>query len=141
MFGDYFVSIKVRLNSDLSHYMPGLTCGLEGYTLGNTFKGDTYNAVVNVYFENYGSASIVLDKLDIIDEEYLAFLKKREKEFFAQLKTADNIVKKVGPQGGFKKLSLTCFLGELSFYDKKQAQKIETALQELGKEIKEEIIR
>ncbi len=56
MFGDYMVSIKVRLNSDLSYYFPGLTCGLVGYTLGNAYKSDTYTAVIDVYFEEYGVA-------------------------------------------------------------------------------------
>lgn len=60
MFGNYMVSIKVRLNSDLSYYFPGLTCGIVGYTLGNAYKSDTYTAVIDVYFEEYGVATVVL---------------------------------------------------------------------------------
>lgn len=141
MFGDYLVSIKVRLNSDLSYYFPGLTCGLEGYTIGNPFKGDTYDAVITVYFENYGMASIVTDRLEIIDEEYLAFLEIREKQFLSQLENASHIVKKVGPKGGFKSLTFTCSLGNLTFTDREKARKIETAFKEFGKDIEEVVIK
>lgn len=140
MFGNYMVSIKVRLNSDLSYYFPGLTCGIVGYTLGNAYKSDTYTAVIDVYFEEYGVATVVLDKLDIIDEEYLAFLKKKEKEFLKQLESAHTIEKKIGPKGGFKNLRFICSLGELSFYEKSKAERIEKVLKELGKEIKEVVI-
>ncbi len=140
MFGEFLVPIKVRLNSDLSYYFPGLTSGLEGYTLGNAFKSDTYTAVINVYFEGYGAATVVLDKLEIIDEEYLTFLKKREEAFLKSLKDVKEIVKKVGPKGGFKELKFVSSFGNVAIYEKKDADKIEAALIKLGKEIKKEII-
>ena len=81
MFQNYFVRIKVKLNTDLSHYRSGLTYGLEGYTIGNAYQSDTYNAVIDVYFKDIGTVSVVLDKLDIIDDEYIKFLEKRKKSF------------------------------------------------------------
>ncbi len=140
MFGEFLTPIKVRLNADLSYYFPGLTSGLEGYTMGNAFKSDTYTAVINVYFDGYGVATVVLDRLDIIDEEYLDFLKRREETFLKSLKDAKEIVKKVGPKGGFKELKLFSSFGKITISNKKEADKIERALKELKKEIKIEII-
>ena len=140
MFGEFLVPIKVRLNADLSYYFPGLTSGLEGYTMGNAFKSDTYTAVINVYFKGYGVATVVLDRLDIIDEEYLDFLKRREETFLKSLKDAKEIVKKVGPKGGFKELELFSSFGKITISDKKEADKTERALKQLEKEIKIEIV-
>lgn len=140
MFQDYLVRIKVRLNSDLSHYRPGLVMGLEGYTFGNPYQSDTYDAVINVEFENYGSASIVIDKLDIIDEEYLEFLKKRENDFLDSLKDATNIKKYIGPRGGFKRLEFNLKKEQFRFCDRNTSSKIEEHLRKLSKDIKEEVI-
>lgn len=140
MFQNYLVRIKVKLNSDLTHYMSSLEAGLVGYTMGNAYKDDTYTAVIDVSFENGTTASITLDKLDIIDEDYLNFLKNKEEEFLNSLTSATNIVKRVRPRGGFKKLTFEYDLGSLTFYDRESASKVIEKLEELGKEIKEEIV-
>jgi len=141
MFQDYFVRIKVRLNSDLNHYINGLVCGLEGYTLGNAYKDDTYTAVIDVYFEKIDCiVPVVLDKLDIIDEEYLSFLKERENKCLEELKNATDIIKYVGPRGGFKKLSFTLGKEKLNFIDRTKALKIEKQLVLFDKSIENKII-
>lgn len=137
MFQDYLIRIKVKLNSDLTHYLPRLTKDLVGYTMGNAYKSDTYTAVVDVSFENGMTASITLDKLTIIDEEYLAFLEKREQKFLDSLTTATNIIKKVGPRGGFKSLTFKYDFGKLEIYNRSQAEKIINKFEKLKKEIKE----
>ena len=141
MFQDYFVRIKVRLNTDLNRYMNGLSCGLEGYTLGNVYKENTYEPVINVYFEKINMvASITLDNLDIIDKDYLAFLTKREKECLNEFSEATNIVKYVGPRGGFKRLTLTLKNEKMNFNNRTEASKIEKILLKFNKSIEEKII-
>lgn len=141
MFQDYFVRIKVKLNSDLDHYRFGLSCGLIGYTLGNPYKDDTYTAVIQVYFEEIDAIiPVVLDKLDIIDDEYLKFLKKRESQCLKSLKNATDIIKYVGPRGGFKKLSFTLGKERLVFTERTMALKIEKQLNQFQKTIKMETI-
>lgn len=140
MFQNYLIRIKVELNSDLTHYLSKLTQGLIGYTIGNAYKSDTYTAVIDVSFENGVTAPITLDKLTIIDEEYLTFLEKRERKFLDSLANATNIIKKVGPKGGFKKLTFKYDFGEMDIYNRSQAEKIINEFEKLKKEIKEVII-
>lgn len=140
MFQNYFVRIKVKLNTDLSHYRSGLTYGLEGYTIGNAYQSDTYNAVIDVYFKDIGTVSVVLDKLDIIDDEYIKFLEKKEEKFLNSLKKSKDIIKYVGPKGGFKHLDFTLDKEIFSIYDRSRGLKIESHLEKLNKTIKEEVI-
>ncbi len=141
MFQDYFIRIKVKLNSNLEHYKEGLVCGLEGYTIGNAYKDETYTAVIDVYFEKIDCLiAIVLDKLVIIDKEYLSFLEKKEMECFEKLKDATNIIKYVGPRGGFKKLSFTLGKENVNLTGRDIALKVEQQLIQFHKTIENEII-
>jgi len=140
MFGDFIVPIRVRLKCDLTHYCEGLTAGLLGYTYGNVLKGDSYTSVIYVHFDNGVSASIVLDKLEIIDEEYISFLKKREKQFLKSLENASDILKEVSSTGKFKELSFTCEFGAITIHDKTKALRVEEKLKKLKKKIQEKEI-
>lgn len=97
--------VKVRLKKDLTKYKQGLTAGSEGVTCGN--YGDWSRSSDLFTMVDFGiiRLDVVIDQLDIIDENYLAELDEIRKKKFEEYKTATNIVKRVGPRGGFKSLS------------------------------------
>jgi hypothetical protein len=98
--------IRVRLTVDLTRYHPRLVPGVEGYTVGEYgmwSRGSDH--FVGVAFPGIGTFDILRESLDIIDEAYLAEAARREAERWEALKSAKNVVKGVGPRGGFRYLS------------------------------------
>lgn len=100
--------IKVRLKVDLTEYLPGLVIGTEGITIGtNGMWSCVSDRFVGVYFPGKGSLDVLWRSLEIIDKEYLKEVKENEARFLKDLKSASNVVKVVGPRGGFRYISYT----------------------------------
>ncbi len=101
-------NIKVRLKTDLTRYNPKLVIGVEGVTVGQTgmwSRGS--DRFIGVNFPEIGTFDILWEGLEIIDQEYLAKMKKQKDEEAEALKTATDVVKYVGPNGGFQCLRYT----------------------------------
>ncbi|TXK80671.1 hypothetical protein [Paenibacillus sp. N3.4] len=97
--------IKVKLKVDLTQYLKGLVAGTEGFTIGNYGIWSRGNDnFTGVHFPDVGSLDVLWSSLEIIDEEYLEEAEKRRKQKLEEYKTARDIVKYVGPRGGFKGL-------------------------------------
>jgi hypothetical protein len=99
-------SIKVRLTAELTRYSPGLVIGAMGQTAA--FGGiwsPASDRFVAVTFPGIGTYDILWESLEIIDAEYLAEAANRKKERNNALRSARNVVRTVGPRGGFKYLS------------------------------------
>ncbi len=99
--------VKVRLKVDLTKYKPGLVAGTEGTTIGNhDIWSRGSDRFIGVHFPEKGTLDVLWESLDIIDEEDL---KKPEQENLQleELKSATEVVKFVGPRGGFRYLSYT----------------------------------
>ena len=98
--------IPVRLKADLTRYHPGLTPGVEGYTIGayGTWSRGS-DRFVGVCFPGITTLDVLWEGLEVIDPKHLAEAKKaaaiREQEWLR----ATNVVKHLGPNGGFKSLS------------------------------------
>jgi hypothetical protein len=100
--------IKVRLKVDLTKYRTGLVPGTEGTTIGNYgiwSRGS--DRFVGVHFPDKGALDVLWDSLEIIDEEYLKRNEEQRNRYFEKLKSATEVVKCVGPRGGFRHLSYT----------------------------------
>ncbi|WP_062197412.1 hypothetical protein [Massilibacterium senegalense] len=98
--------IKVRLTADLTKYLSGLVAGSEGVTVGQVGRwSKNDDRFVSVNFPGKGILDVLWESLEIIDEEYLAEAEKRKRKELEELKTAYDVVKYVGPRGGFKYLS------------------------------------
>lgn len=119
--------IKVKLTVDLTKYAKGLVAGTEGYTVGNYGElSRAFDRFVTVCFPNIATLDVLWKSLEIIDEEYLKEIeeskKKEEEEFIKELESAYDVVKHVGPLGGFKSLSYRCKNGlsgrSIGFKDK-----------------------
>ena len=100
--------INVRLKVDLSEYLTGLTTGTEGYTIGNYGMWSRSNDnFTGVHFPGIGSLDVLWSSLEIIDEEYLKEAEELRRQKLEEYKSAKDIIKYVGPRGGFKYLSFT----------------------------------
>lgn len=100
--------IKVRLTVDLTKYKSGLVSGTEGTTIGTYgiwSRGS--DRFVGVHFPEKGTLDVLWESLEIIDEEYLKRVKEQENTHFEELKSATEVVKFIGPRGGFRYLSYT----------------------------------
>jgi hypothetical protein len=98
--------IKVRLKADLTQYHPGLTPGVEGYTIGVYGEWSrNFDRFIGVCFPGIHTLDVTWDSLEIIDAEYLERLAKERQEKMDPLKAARNVVKRVGPRGGFRYLT------------------------------------
>ena len=98
--------IKVKLIADLTKYHPGLTPGVEGYTVadfGLWSRGS--DRFVGATFPGVTTLDVLWESLEITDEVYLAEAKRREAERLRELESAKNVVKTVGPRGGFRYIS------------------------------------
>lgn len=98
--------IKVRLKTDLTHYVPGLVVGTEGVAIGQYgmwSRGS--DRFIGVDFPGKGKLDVLWESLEIIDEEYLRRSAEAEQKWRESLKSAQHVVKYVGPQGGFRRLS------------------------------------
>lgn len=130
--------IKVRLKVDLTNYLSGLVIGTEGYTIGQYgmwSRGS--DRFVGVDFPGRGKLDVLWESLEIIDEEYLRRALEAEKKWQEALKTAKNVVKRVGPRGGFRSLSFEYVNsdGIKGFYStafKSDADKLEELIAEQG---------
>jgi hypothetical protein len=95
--------IKVRLTVDLTQYHPGLTAGVEGYTIGQYGEWSRgFDRFVGVCFPGIHTLDVLWESLEIIDKEYLERVAKERQEKLELLKRAYNVVKRVGPRGGFR---------------------------------------
>ena len=99
-------TIKVRLTQDLTRYHPRLVPGVDGVTVGQYgpwSRGS--DRFVGVRFPDIGTFDILWDSVEIVDKEYLAEMAERDKRKRELLKQARNIVRTVGPKGGFRHIS------------------------------------
>lgn len=98
--------IQVRLKVDLTEYMKGLVAGTVGYTIG-TFGiwSRTSDRFVGVHFPGIGTLDVLWKSLEIIDEDYLREVEEYQKKKYEELKSAKNVVKYIGPRGGFRYFS------------------------------------
>lgn len=102
-------NLKVRLVHDFTKYNEKLEKGIEGYALETpeeqvARKEDDH--FVKVHFEGITDVDVIWRGLEIIDEDYLGKKQAEKDAYFAQLKTAKNVVYTLGPKGGFKTLEL-----------------------------------
>lgn len=96
----------MRLQTDLTKYAPGLVPGLEGYTIGQYgiwSRGS--DRFIGVCFPGITTLDVLWDSIEIIDKEYLEELELLERKQREELKSAKNVVKYVGPKGGFRYIS------------------------------------
>lgn len=104
--GDYMKDISVKLIKDLTKYRAGLIPGIKGVTLGEQGALSRSNDnFITVRFENNTVLDVLWSNLEIIDKIYLKESEERRKEYLMELKTSNNIIKYIGPRGGFKYLS------------------------------------
>lgn len=98
--------IKVKLNSDLSRYEKGLLPGIEGYTIGQygTWSRGS-DRFIGVCFPGIATLDVLWESLEIIDDEYLKEVALIRKKEVADFKSARNVIKYVGPKGGFRYIS------------------------------------
>lgn len=133
--------INVKLKTDLTKYLSGLVVGTVGYTVGKygvwSRSDDNF---IGVNFLNIGILDVAWNSLEIIDSNYQEELLAVNKKKFDDLKTANNIVKYIGKNGGFKYLhyeyicdGITHNCGN-SF--KKESEEFLAYFKTIGKEIK-----
>jgi len=140
-------SIKVRLKVDLTKYIPNLVEGSEGYTVpyGGIWSRAS-DRFVGVNFPGKGTLDVLWESLEIIDEEYLAEIKDREQKLLEELKTAYDVVRYIGPRGGFKCLTYTYIDSKgmkinTSKGFKNEAEKLIKVFNKYGIEVIDKIIR
>ncbi|ACD24167.1 hypothetical protein FDE76_08730 [Clostridium botulinum] len=98
-------NIAVKLTTDLTKYEKGLVPGIKGVTVGQKGIWSRCNDnFISVKFENNITLDVLWSGLEIIDEDYLKTIAENEKKLLQELKSAKNIVKSVGPRGGFRYL-------------------------------------
>lgn len=97
--------IQVKLKTDLSKYAHGLLPGVEGYTIGQygawSRNSDRF---IGVCFPGIATLDVLWEALEIIDKEYLEEAVLSHKKQMEELKSARNVIKYVGPKGGFRYL-------------------------------------
>lgn len=101
--------LKVKLVHDYTKYNEKLEKGVEGFALETPEEQEKRKSddhFVKVQFDGITTVDVLWRGLEIIDEEYLAEKKAIKDAYFAQLKTAKNVVYTLGPKGGFKSLEL-----------------------------------
>ncbi|MCQ1528306.1 hypothetical protein [Lutispora saccharofermentans] len=99
-------NIRVKLKSDLTRYADGLLPGIEGYTIGRYgiwSRGS--DRFVGVTFPGIATLDILWSSLEIVDDAYLKRVDQHQEEVKEELKTAKDVVKVIGPKGGFRYLS------------------------------------
>lgn len=104
--------IKVKLVHDYTKYNKSLCKGHIGYaaeTPEEQSQRSPNNYFVKVYFDEC-TVDVLWRGLEIIDEEYLKSKKEEREKFLSQLSTAEHVVLTIGPNEGFKNLSLDFIL-------------------------------
>ena len=98
-------TIKVRLTTDLTGYAKGLVVGTEGVTIGNCgMWSRASDRFVTVRFPGIATLDVLWKSLEIIDEDFLKEREEQQKIFEESLKTAHDVVLRLGPKGGFRSL-------------------------------------
>jgi hypothetical protein len=139
--------IQVRLKADLTQYLKGLVAGTEGYTIGNYGIWSRANDnFTGVHFPGVGTLDVLWSSLEIIDKEYLEEMERLRKQRLEEYKTARDIVKYVGPRGGFKGLSFeyTDSNGIKVHYSngfKQESEKLIEYFKELNLKIEEKLMK
>ena len=139
--------IRVRLKADLTRYHPGLIPGVEGYTIGVYGEWSrNFDRFIGVCFPGIHTLDVTWDSLEIIDVEYLERVAKEKQGKMEVLKNARNVVKRVGPRGGFRRLTYeyTDKTGVNAYEStglRSQAEELESFFTEHGIPIKLEIER
>ena len=101
---------------------------------------------IGVRFATIGTFDILWESLQVIDKEYLADAKVRDKRKWELLENAMNVIRTTGPQGGFKYLSYE-YLNEdgtpshVSNGSRKAAEKLIEFFRSHGIEIREERLK
>jgi hypothetical protein len=102
--------IKVKLTRDLSQYNSMLKIGTEGYTVEASGMWSRSNDnFVSVFFPGIETRDIMWSSLEIIDEDFIATREKEKQAEREALVKAYDVVKTVGPKGGFRSISY-CYL-------------------------------
>ena len=133
-------SIKVRLKVSLTQYHPALVADSEGVTVGASgmwSRGS--DRFVGVRFPTAGTFDILWDSLEIVDEQYLAERAAREQKKWEQLKEATDVVRYVGPKGGFKYLGYQYPGGHTSTTSRDEADKLIEFFRQHGISVRQEI--
>lgn len=87
-------------------YAPGLLLGIEGHTIGQYglwSRGS--DRFIGVCFPGIATLDVLWESIEIIDKEYLKEVDLLHKKQMEELKSAQNVIKYVGPRGGFRHLS------------------------------------
>lgn len=101
-----YKTIKVRLKTDLTNYLSGLITGTEGVTVGaKGMWSRGSDRFISVHFPGKGTLDVLWNSLEVIDEEYLNQREETEQRLLEEFRSAYDIIKCVGPRGGFKYLS------------------------------------
>jgi hypothetical protein len=99
-------SIAVRLRANLTRYHSALVPGIEGRTVeSGGMWSRASDRFVPVSFPGAGIHDVLWESLEIVDADYLAEAAARRADKAEALRTATNVIKTVGPRGGFKYLS------------------------------------
>lgn len=139
--------IMVSLKVDLTRYGEGLLRGSKGYTIGNYGEWSRgSDRFVGVCFPGVKTLDVLWESLEIIDEEYLKekeMVEDRKKE---ELKNATDVIKYVGPRGGFRYLCYSYktadgILCNTSSDSKKSSEILINYFVENGIEVKKEILK
>ena len=133
--------IKVRLTTDLTRYHPKLQVGAEGYTVGvygMWSRGS--DRFIGVRFPEAGTFDILWQSLEIIDEEFQRDAAEHKQKKQELLKQASNVVKAVGPRGGFRYLSYQYPEGHISTSDRAEAEQLLALFTQYGIPVREEVI-
>lgn len=139
--------IKVKLNTDLSRYGEGLLPGIEGYTIGQYgIWSRSSDRFIGVCFPGIATLDVLWQSLEIIDDEYLSKVALLREKEMAELKSARNVIKYVGPRGGFRRISYEYIcsngiVGSVSNGFKKDADKLIEIFNKYGINVEIKTIR
>jgi len=99
-------SIRVRLNVSLTEYHPSLKAGTEGVTVDTGGEWSRhFDRFTGVRFPEAGVRDILWQSLEIVDEEYLQEKAEEKRRLHEALRTATDVVLRLGPNGGFRGFS------------------------------------
>jgi len=136
------LKVKVRLIHDLSRYNSELKIGTEGFTVeAEGMMSRSNDNFVSVFFPGIETRDIMWRSLEIIDENFLAAREKEKQEELDGLKEAYDVVKTIGPKGGFRNISYLYVnssgkVSRVSKNNKIEAEVIESILNQLNITIK-----
>lgn len=101
-------SLRVRLTTDLTRYHPSLVVGAEGVTVETQGEWSrAFDRFTGVQFPEAGVRDILWTSLETVDEEYLREKAEEKRKLHEALRTAADVVLRLGPSGGFRSLEYT----------------------------------